>query len=720
MEFVKKEGFWEGDTSEKIIYYLFLALAFFIPLIFYRGTYDQFDLPKITFFRVVSLAIIFFYLTRFFTSKRIKVNYHSYLIPLLIFLVSAIIATILSIQWPIALFGKYRRFEGSFTFFLYVSLVFIFLQTFKDEKRLFTLVQAIVFSGAISSIYGILQYFRLDPLAWGNLPFEAGRSFSTMGNPALLGGLLAVVFPLSLALALGSRKIWEIILYAFSSFLIFFCLITSFNRAAWIATAVGLIVFAFFLIYFFIKKAIAREVVFNFFLFFLLLLAFVGIVQYQSTHHPTAPMNVLQRAESISRVEQGSFAHRIEIWKAGLQMVKERPLFGWGPDTYRIMSRVFQTYEYTKMTPNVVADNAHCFPLQLAAGTGLIGAGSFYIFLLFLLVEGVKILVRRAKEVHLIKETGEKEGKKKRKSKKKKEKVLQRENFYYLLLPLGIFLSFFDYSVHLLASVSIVGSSLIWWLMFGAILCLSTSLKEKEFVFSEKSVLFRTAALVVLTLILLIGMIVSINHFLADYYLVQGIKLFNQGKAREGFASLNKAVSLNPYGEQYKAQLGRVYLELARITKSPEYYRKAEEALRKAIQTNPMETDPRIFLADTYRIEGSMWGEDYYRKAIEEANGALRICKYLYSGYLIRGLSYLSLKEYDKAIEDLKKTVDFYPDLAYAWFSLGEAYKATGNIKEAKKAFAQAAKLQPDNEQFQQTLQNLTATTTVDATSGKN
>lgn len=704
-----EESFWESELLEEIIYYGFLILALTVPLIFSRNTYDQFDLPKITFFRVVSLAIIALFAGKVLLSNRFKLYYHNYLFILGFFLVAVLIATVFSIHIPTAFFGKYRRFEGSFTFLLYALLVFAFIQIFRSQTRLQGLLKVTAVAGAVSAFYGLLQYFRLDPYNWGSLPFEAGRSFSTMGNPALFGGLMAVVFPISFCLALASRKVWETTVFAFSSFLTFFALLTSFNRAGWIATGVALFFILSWLIYFSIKKQIKLEVLVNFLVFTALLAAFVGLVQYQSSRHPTAPMNIVERAESIARVEEGSLAHRREIWKAALGMIQDRPFFGWGPDTFRIMSRVYQTRAYTLMTPNVVADNAHCFPLQLASGSGLVGFGSFYLFLLFLLIEGARTLTKRLDlKVSFNEEKGRR---KKSKSKRKQPRKEKELDSLVQIVNLGILTSFFAYTVFLMASVSIVGSSLIWWLTIGGILSQSNSLKRLDWVNTEKSFPYRSLVAIVLLVLLAVGMVVSINHYRADYEMVRGLRLLSRSDL-EGFLALEKSVKLNPYNEHYLSEMGRSYLTAARYSGSKDYYKKAEESLKKAIQTNPKETDSYVFLADLYRLEGAVFGEEYFNKSIETANDALKICGYLYSAYFVRGLSYLALKNWPKAIGGLKQALEFKPDLSLAWYGLGQAYREEGNNKMAKEALEKAVELEPDNEEFKKALNSLTSSVT--------
>ena len=82
------------------------------------------------------------------------------------------------------------------------------------------------------SLYAILQYHRIDPIPW-----PAGRSASTIGNPVILGGLLGLATPFILTFFLqgllkGMRHwvpyLWGII------FLIFvYATFTTLSRGPW-------------------------------------------------------------------------------------------------------------------------------------------------------------------------------------------------------------------------------------------------------------------------------------------------------------------------------------------------------------------------------------------------------------------------------------------------------------------------------------------------------
>ncbi len=68
-------------------------------------------------------------------------------------------------------------------------------------SRIRSLARTLFFGGVVVSVYGVMQYTGLDPITWGNLPFERRMAFSTYGNPDLLGGY--IIFPLVIRLGLA-------------------------------------------------------------------------------------------------------------------------------------------------------------------------------------------------------------------------------------------------------------------------------------------------------------------------------------------------------------------------------------------------------------------------------------------------------------------------------------------------------------------------------------
>src|SRR3989338_58968 len=90
-------------------------------------------------------------------SKRTSLD-----IPLVLFLASQIISTLLSVDRHVSIFGYYSRFNGGLLSVIsYLLLYYAFVTNFPKEK-IKKLLFIVLSSGFIVSIYGILEHFAID------------------------------------------------------------------------------------------------------------------------------------------------------------------------------------------------------------------------------------------------------------------------------------------------------------------------------------------------------------------------------------------------------------------------------------------------------------------------------------------------------------------------------------------------------------------------------
>jgi superkiller protein 3 len=60
-----------------------------------------------------------------------------------------------------------------------------------------------------------------------------------------------------------------------------------------------------------------------------------------------------------------------------------------------------------------------------------------------------------------------------------------------------------------------------------------------------------------------------------------------------------------------------------------------------------------------------------------------------------RATSAIQKKKFDQALPQLEKAVQVYPEYAAAWFELGRAYQASGNLEQARKAYERSIQTDP-------------------------
>jgi hypothetical protein len=144
---------------------------------------------------------------------------HKILIPLLCYVLLAIISTVVSKYIDISLMGFVDRYEGLFVILAYVLIVLTSLTVLKDEKYVMIAVFSLLASADLISIIGISQFFGFDLLQTGlgktlmvpsvysalrdTLRFNfAGQKmmYTTLYNPNYTGSYTVLILPISIAL----------------------------------------------------------------------------------------------------------------------------------------------------------------------------------------------------------------------------------------------------------------------------------------------------------------------------------------------------------------------------------------------------------------------------------------------------------------------------------------------------------------------------------------
>lgn len=149
------------------------------------------------------------------------------------------VTTIMSVHWPMSLFGLSGRYEGFLTLVLYALIYFLVLQFADTPARVCRLAQALFLTSLIVAVYGLLQYAGIVFLPEGVLE---GRVFSTYAHPTYLGGFLVFTATVSLGLALQERRpVWRLFYWAGFA-LNELALIVTATRSAWAGAIVSLAV----------------------------------------------------------------------------------------------------------------------------------------------------------------------------------------------------------------------------------------------------------------------------------------------------------------------------------------------------------------------------------------------------------------------------------------------------------------------------------------------
>lgn len=204
------------------------------------------------------------------------------------------------------------------------------------------------------------------------------------------GAIIAFLLPTAIGFIFIVKSRLKQYLFFFISLFLFFALVFSYSRAAWLSIMVaGVIWFIWFIrVRFFVVAATAIITVALFFTFQF------EIKQWLSSNTTDSSGNLKEHLNSALNVStDASNLERINRWNSAIRMFEERPFFGWGPGTYMFCYAPFQrSYERTIISTNLgTGGNAHSEYLGLLSEAGVFGSLSYILILIAVFYRGFKI-----------------------------------------------------------------------------------------------------------------------------------------------------------------------------------------------------------------------------------------------------------------------------------------------------------------------------------------
>ena len=250
-----------------------------------------------------------------------------------------------------ALYGVSGRNTG---FLTYLCFSIVLLTASQIASGSFIKSYQIVFIavGMILMVYGLIQYFGLEPFPYINI-YE-NNVFGTFGNPNFQSAFMGIFGALIFALALDERRSLNkrLMLASMTVTAVFSIFITNswqgfFNFAAGVGIAITLNLFR-------LKKARIGSI-------FILL----GIVSVLVVF-----LGLLNQGPLASILAKASLSARRFYWEAAIKMLADRPFFGVGWDGFGDWFRRSRSPEAVEFNAGLVSDSAHSIPFDVASGGG--------------------------------------------------------------------------------------------------------------------------------------------------------------------------------------------------------------------------------------------------------------------------------------------------------------------------------------------------------------
>lgn len=662
------------SLARRLAWWMLLLMVFLVPLAMSdfalpglqgRLAFSSVDIVKLSLLRVLALVTLTAWAWDLLRNGgHIRHNPLNWLI--VAWLSWTAITTITAVHWPAALLGTEGRYEGFLTFVTYGLIYFLTLQLLDDKAHLLRLGQALFWSGVVLAIYGLLQYVGVVFLPEG-LPWdETERAFATYGNPNMLGGFLVFAVTVALGLALSEHgRAWRLV-YWTGFALCGLALIATFTRGAWIGAALSLVLLS---IIAWRQRTKLRRL--DLIPAGIIGAAFIAIIVRSLAGSQTVT-NIGKRLASIFDFSSGGNRFRFEIWEAATDAIKDRPLFGWGPDTFGLVFSKFKSIEYVRRPgSSALVDNAHNFPLHLASGVGIPGALLFFAIWIWAIVRSWKTVFARGTDSSHPLGSGR--------------------------ILLGAFwAASMGYFLHLLLGISVPGSSFLLWIALALVLgptSRQVAVTPRKWVWAPAVAVFVAAGLAIA------GQGVALA---ADRAYSVASEEFSARPLAERYDAASRAVQLGPLVSRHHRAVAAVAQEsmaidsmsLAQARHSGADDTSAlraletsfvltEDAYNKAIAFNPWDYANYVNLAAVYNAAGATLDYAHYQRAIDTAEEALVIVPYGIEIRVELAEALLATGKSAQAIETLRYCLVLDPASGVAALALAPIYAQRGMLDRA-------------------------------------
>lgn len=753
------------ENFPTVVYWMLLAVIFFVPLISWDGFIFFTTFTKAIFFMVIVEIACIFWLSE--AWQRLKLYGKSLMTySILIFFCILILTSLSGVNFYKSFWGNYERMMGVWMYGHLILFYLMLISTIRSAEQWTKLFYTSAISSFLVALIGFFEMFSKSAPV---------RAESTFENATFLAQYLLISFFILLLLLMRDKKI-----RFRSAFLITalgFVLLTTFftaSRGAFLGLATG----SFLALTLFIllggspegtTLSLTHRLLKKVAIGLLVAIVLVGALGFTfRKQFASSPIYALRRL-AISSFSEKTTASRLLLWKVSWNGWKERPVLGWGIENYNLLFNKY--YDPKLFEQEGWFDRAHNFILDVGTSIGLVGLVSYIgIFLtsLYLLI-----------------------------------KSLQKK--YLSFLDFALFISLIvGYLIQNMFAFDILISLILLFTAFSYIHVMNSA--SKMSLKTNPKILPFAIGIGIMIPIFIVG---TLMPLIENRLTNRAMYAFAQGKNDEGKKKLEQALTYHTYGniearrimaeyifESFKekeqkisephppelidyaiekidqnikedsknarwyAYQGRLYIQKALLgdSSSQENAKKAALILSEAVKLSPARYGTYLELAEARRIGGDvdgMWeatdvtigqlpdvsmshsialshaietrttdreqretewlfshinASDSYRDLLYNKNGDLQLARdaYFHTG------------RFQDAIDFEKKVLDLIPpekivfignkDLAteYAW--LAELYKKVGLYDEARTLALQVAKLDPEGrekeaELFLQTLQ---------------
>lgn len=692
---------------QKIIFFLFSLLFFFTPLVFFPKSSELFEFNKMVVVYILTALITTGWLIKSIIAKKFIFKRSLLDLPLLLFLISQILATIFSIDRYTSIFGYYSRFNGGLLSTLsYILLYWAYVSNFttKDATRH---IRVLLSSAALVGLWAMLEHFGYSLsclIVTGNLNVDCWvqdvqfRVFASIGQPNWLAAWIVGLIPLNWAFIISKNKYQ--VLHHLLNLLFFVTLLFTKSRSGIIAFIAAFVIFwGYSLIKH--KRNLLRIFILNS-TYLILATLLVGTPWtpslVQSTEQPSSA-KVVGPALETGGTESGRL--RRIVWQGALDLWRAYPVFGTGVETFAYTYYAFRPLEHNNTSEwDFLYNKAHNEYLNFAANTGSVGLLT-YIFLIITIV--LSILNSKNQDPKTKQITN---------YNFKNSKIFGPWNLDLGIYQLALISGFVSLLITNFFGFSVVLTNLLFFL-FPALAI--TLVDSRQKLVARKKLSLKQKILVFTCLLTTIYLLLSLSRYwYADLLYAKGRRFTDQNEANKAIPHLVEASQILPSHAVYHDQLSVAYSQVAlglyeqnQATDSAKFVQAAVQETNKAYALSPRNVNLLKSRANIY-TDLSAISENYLLDTIKTLQLLLLLAPTDASIYQRIGLAIAQAGELDVSVGFFEKAIELKPDYKRARQALAHIYTVQKKYAKAKEQLEYILqKISPEDELIKSQLKDL-------------
>lgn len=657
------------DKLNKIALYL---LLFLLPLFFLPFAQSVLGYPKQTLLLFLVFLSLIGWLGKQFIQRKVIIRENKLLYLVLVSLLFLFSFSNIFSVWPEASFWGWPLSisDSLLTFLSFLLLAFLFINTFKTEKEIFSAVLVLLVSGALVGIFLLLQLYGVFIL-----PLEVSQifSFNTVGSVDQAALFLAILLPISLVLAFRIKKpiFWLILLILLIS------IILVDSKDAWIILLLGVLTLAIFGLAGFQGKT--RIGLLAFLMILLVFSIFFIFFPLRFAGFPALPLQVSPNAVTEVDILR-------DVYSQGVKNI----LLGTGPGTF--------IFDYSRY-------HSYLLNSTIFWGTRFSSGSSEFLdwFITKGLLTGIALLLFVVSTIYL-----------------GFRGLIKAES------PLGIRLGFLAGAVALVGAGFLSSFNLSLWFIFWIITAGLFFYNSKTREVNLDSQFRRAVFSAVLLITIIVGLVLfwfQGQNYLAEVHYNRGISFFQKGDINQAIDSIQKATSLNPSVDIYWRDLAQLYIIQAELIAQDQELtiEQKGELIYKIIQEGGIPSLSRATSRFSFNVANWNVAGFFYRKliGIEEA-GEMALQCYLKATelepaspfpYGEMGRVYILMAQdfrtkqmegraeecLSLAIGSLEKSIELKKDYAPAYYLKAVAYDQQGREEEAVTELEETKRMSPQD-----------------------